>query len=237
MRRTRRPRSSRAAANGSYCDGVISVSTTVAPSGSTTTPALGRPRRGGCWSQAMTPASRSSSATERRLTVADRVHSATADRREHVAVRAPGLQFHTDSGQGHDEGGPWTRTRAKNGARCARAGIERARAGVEAGAERGAAGSGGRTHGGGPRTHGRPPRRALHALGGGAPLRPEQGDRPRAAERAHRAWRAGAPPGREAVLARAAARRHRRGGPAGLHGGRLRPARAGGARPDDGPVG
>jgi hypothetical protein len=51
-RRTGSPSSSRAAANGPYWSGVISVSMTVTPSASTTAPALGRPRPGGSVSHA-----------------------------------------------------------------------------------------------------------------------------------------------------------------------------------------
>src|SRR5687768_12839656 len=54
-RRTGKPSSSTAVANGSYWEGTVRVSITVAPSASRTTPALGWPGPGAGSSQAYTP--------------------------------------------------------------------------------------------------------------------------------------------------------------------------------------
>src|SRR5262245_10788892 len=78
-----RPNPSRAAANGSYWSGTISVSTSVIPSGSTTAPALGEPRPGGpSGIQTYTPASSGSS------DIAVRAYAAPTPRGPAVAGRA-----------------------------------------------------------------------------------------------------------------------------------------------------
>src|SRR6266545_5705074 len=63
VRRTGRPLSSTATANGSHWSGVINVSIRVMPSASTTTPAFARPRPGGHWNHPKTPVASGSRST------------------------------------------------------------------------------------------------------------------------------------------------------------------------------